>query len=466
MYGHTQVPWDISLAGRIIANFPEYQGIPNRILFKEHLNQALAYSQRHERLMAVLFIDVDRFKQINDTFGHSLGDLLLREIANRLKASLRSSDCVSRHESEQMDTSIGRFGGDEFTVLILDVPNAQVIAKVATRILKSISQRFMLDKQEIYVTLSIGISIYPHDGTSAESLLKNADIAMYRVKDQGRNGYNFFNAFMNKKSFNKLNLENNLRKAIAHDEFVVFYQPKVDVKTLKLVGAEALLRWNHPSKGLVPPIDFIPLAEETGLIRVMGYWGLKAVCKQSMEWQKRGIPPIPIAVNLSPIQFRQKDLTATIARTLSETGMDPKLIELEITESSIMQNEEEAGRVLVGLKDLGITLSIDDFGTGYSSLYYLKRFTLDALKIDRSFVQDLSENADDRAIISAIIVMAHTLELKVTAEGVENYQHLKFLQEQNCDQAQGYLFSRPIPADEFIDYVLKNHAAAAVSCAG
>jgi diguanylate cyclase (GGDEF)-like protein/PAS domain S-box-containing protein len=441
---------------QFLAYYDGLTNLPNRILFKERLNQALAYSQRHERLMAVLFIDIDRFKQINDTFGHSLGDLLLRGIAGRLKAGLRRSDYVSRQELGPLETSIGRFGGDEFTVLIPDVPNAHVVAKIADRILKSISRRFILDEQEIFVTSSIGISIYPHDGTTAEALLKNADIAMYSVKDLGRNGYNFFNAVMNEQNFSKLSMENDLRKAITRDEFTIYYQPKVDLRTLKPVGAEALLRWNHPSKGLISPSDFIPLAEESGLIRVMGFLGLKAVCNQSMEWQKSGVLPIPIAINLSAIQFKQKELASTITRILSETGLDPKLLELEITESTIMQNEEEAGRILMQLKDLGIHISIDDFGTGYSSLYYLKRFTLDALKIDRSFIKDLSSNADDRAITSAIIVMAHTLGLKVTAEGVEDKQHLKFLQEQDCDQAQGFLFSRPIPADEFIDYIVSN----------
>ena len=442
---------------QFLAYYDGLTNLPNRILFKEHLNQALAYSQRHERLMAVLFVDVDRFKQINDTFGHSLGDLLLKGVAERLRFCLRRSDCVSRLVLGDMEVSVGRFGGDEFTILIPDIPNVQSVAKIAKRVLESISEQFELDKQEIIVTSSIGISIYPHDGTTAESLLKHADVAMYAAKDKGRNGYHFYNESMNKKTFDKLTMENHLRKAIKRDEFTIYYQPKVEIETQKLVGAEALLRWNHPTKGLITPSKFIPIAEETGLIKPMGLWGFHAVCRQSMKWQNSGLPRIPIAVNLSAIQFQQRDLTDKIIRILLETGMDPKLIEMEITESTIMQNEEDAGRILMRLKDLGISISIDDFGTGYSSLYYLKRFTLDALKIDRSFIKDLTTDPDDRAITRAIIALARTLGLKVVAEGVEEKAHLKLLMEMGCDQAQGYLFSPPLPAEEFVEYLSKIH---------
>ncbi len=442
---------------QFLAYYDGLTNLPNRVLFKEHLNQALAYSERHERLMAVMFVDLDRFKQINDTFGHSLGDLLLKGIAERLRSCLRRSDCISRLELGETEPSVGRFGGDEFTILIPDIPNARAVAKIAKRIMETISEQFELDRQEIFVTPSIGISIYPHDGKTAESLLKNADVAMYAAKDKGRSGYHFFNETMNKKTFDKLTLENHLRKAIKRDEFTIYYQPKVEIKTGKLVGAEALLRWNHPTKGLITPSKFIPIAEETGLIKPMGLWGFHAVCKQSVKWQKRGLPPIPISVNLSAVQFQQRDLTDKIIRILLETKMDPKLIEMEITESTIMQNEEDAGRVLMRLKDLGISISIDDFGTGYSSLYYLKRFTLDALKIDRSFIKDLRTDPDDRAITTAIIALARTLGLKVIAEGVEEIAHLKFLLEMGCDHAQGFFFSPPLPAEGFIQYVSKHY---------
>jgi diguanylate cyclase (GGDEF)-like protein/PAS domain S-box-containing protein len=442
---------------QFLAYYDGLTNLPNRILFKEHLMQALAYSQRHERLMAVMFIDVDRFKQINDTFGHSLGDLLLKGIAGRLKACLRRSDCVARLKLEETEASIGRFGGDEFTILIPDIPNVQAVAKIARRILESISEQFDLDGQEIIVTSSIGISIYPHDGRSAESLLKHADLAMYAAKDKGRSGYHFYNDSMNKKTYDRLTLENNLRKAIKRDEFSIYYQPKIEIKTRRLVGAEALLRWNHPTKGLITPSQFIPVAEETGLIKPMGLWGFHAVCKQSVQWQKDGFSPIPISVNLSAIQFQQRDLTDKIIRILSETKIDPQLIEMEITESTLMQNEEDAGRILMRLKDLGISISIDDFGTGYSSLYYIKRFTLDTLKIDRSFIKDLNVDPDDRAITRAIIALAKTLGLKVIAEGVEEKAHLEVLRDMGCDQAQGFYFSPPLPAEAFIDYVSKNN---------
>jgi diguanylate cyclase (GGDEF)-like protein/PAS domain S-box-containing protein len=440
---------------QFLAYYDGLTNLPNRMLFKEHLNQALAYSQRHERLMAVLFVDVDHFKQINDTFGHNLGDLLLKGFAERLGYCLRRSDRVSRLELGEAEASVGRFGGDEFTILIPDIPNVRAVAKIAKRILESVSERFQLDKQEIFVTSSIGISIYPHDGTNAETLLQHADVAMYVSKARGRSSYHFYNESMNRKAFDKLTLENHLRKAIKRKEFTIYYQPKVEIKTHKLVGAEALLRWNHPTKGLITPSKFIPIAEETGLIKPMGLWGFHAVCKQSVKWQRNGLPPIPIAVNLSAVQFQQKDLTDKIIRILLETGMDPKLVEMEITESTIMQNEEDAGRVLMRLKGLGISISIDDFGTGYSSLNYLKRFTLDALKIDRSFVKDLRTDPDDRAITTAIIALARTLGLKVIAEGVEEKAHLKILMEMGCDQAQGYYFSPPLPAKEFIDFYMR-----------
>jgi len=429
---------------QFLAYYDGLTSLPNRVLFKENLNQALAYSQRHERLMTLLFLDLDRFKQINDTFGHSLGDLLLKGIAERLRSDVRIGDCVARREANDLESSVGRFGGDEFTLLITDVSSVQAAAKIAQRVLDLIAEPFELDNQEVYITASIGISMHPHDGANAEVLLKNADAAMYAAKEHGRNGYSFYTPSMNSKTFTKLSLENDLRKAIGREEFVVYYQPKLDVSTGRVIGVEALLRWRHPSKGLLSPAEFIPLAEETGLIMPLGDWGLRTVCLQNLEWQKKGVPPLPIAVNLSCIQFRQKDLHKTIYQTLLETELDPRLLELEITESTIMQNEEEAGRTLRKLKEMGIRISIDDFGTGYSSLGYLKRFTLDALKIDRSFVKDLTSDADDRAITIAIIAMAHSLGLKVVAEGVETQQQLAFLRENGCDEVQGYLFSPPL----------------------
>jgi diguanylate cyclase (GGDEF)-like protein/PAS domain S-box-containing protein len=435
---------------QFLAYYDGLTSLPNRVLFKENLNQALAYSQRHERLMALLFLDLDRFKQINDTFGHSLGDLLLKGVAERLRTDVRISDCVARREANDLESSVGRFGGDEFTLLITDVSSIQSAAKIAQRILELIAEPFELDNQEIYITASIGISMHPHDGANADVLLKNADAAMYAAKERGKNGYNFYTPSMNSKTSTKLSLENDLRKAIGREEFVVYYQPKLDVMSGRVIGVEALLRWRHPSKGLLSPAEFIPLAEETGLIMPLGEWGLGTVCSQSLDWQKKGIPPLPIAVNLSCVQFRQKNLREMIAQTLDHAGLDPRLLELEITESTIMQNEEEAGRTLRKLKEMGIRISIDDFGTGFSSLSYLKRFTLDALKIDRSFIKDLTTDGDDRAITIAIIAMAHSLGLKVIAEGVETQQQLAFLREHGCDEVQGYLFSPPLAEPDIV----------------
>ncbi len=448
---------------QFLAYYDGLTNLPNRVLFKEHLSQALAYSQRNERLMAVLFLDLDRFKQINDTFGHSLGDMLLKSVADRLRRGLRISDCLARQSLCELETSVGRFGGDEFTVLVPDISSPEAAGKIAQRVLELISEPFELDNQEVFATASIGISIHPFDGTTAELLLKNADAAMYAAKDEGRNAYQFYSAAMHAKSFEKLSLENDLRKAIGREEFELHYQPKLGVRSGEVVGAEALIRWRHPTKGLLGPSEFIPLAEETGLIMPIGEWVLQTVCTQSKAWMKAGFGSIPLAVNLSCIQFRQRNLLKSISRVLEAMRMDPKYLELEITESTIMQNEEDAGRTLRDLKSMGIKISVDDFGTGYSSLSYLKRFTLDSLKIDRSFIKDLINDPDDRAITLAIIAMAHSLGLKVIAEGVETQLHYALLRDHGCDEVQGYLFSPPLPAETFIRCVAENQWARAVS---
>ena len=441
---------------QFLAYYDGLTSLPNRVLFKEHLSQALAYSQRHERLMAVLFLDLDRFKQINDSFGHSLGDLLLKSVAERLRSGLRLSDCLARQNLGEIETSVGRFGGDEFTVLVPDISGVDSAAKIAQRLLELISQPFELEDQEIFVTASIGISVFPYDGSSSDLLLKNADAAMHAAKEKGRSTYQFYSAEMHAKSFEKLSLENDLRKAlIGQDEFRIFYQPKHCVRSGAVIGAEALIRWQHPAKGLIPPADFVPLAEETGLIVPIGEWVLRSVCRQNMAWMNSGLPPIPIAVNLSCVQFRQKSLLPSISGILNDHGMNPQYLELEITESTIMENREDAGQMLRDLKSMGIQISIDDFGTGYSSLSYLKRFTLDALKIDRSFIKDLTQDPDDLAITLAIIAMAHSLGLKVIAEGVETQQHFELLKDHGCDAVQGFLFSRPLPADEFLKKVME-----------
>ncbi len=456
---------------QFLAYYDGLTNLPNRVLFKEHLNQALAYSQRHERLMAVLFFDLDRFKQINDTFGHSLGDLLLKGVAERLRTGVRISDCVARQGGNELETSVGRFGGDEFTIMVTDVASVQSAARIARRVIQAITEPFVLNQQEVFVTASVGISLYPFDGTTAEALLKHADTAMYAAKNQGRDNYHFYSPAMNSKSLNKLSLENDLRRAIGREEFVMHYQPKFQVASGRVVGAEALVRWMHPRKGLLPPLDFIPLAEETGMIMPIGEWCLRAVCRQILAWQQAGLAPVPVSVNISAVHFRQRGLLETVARILRETGVDPTLLELEITESIIMQNEEEADRILRKLKAMGVRISVDDFGTGYSSLSYLKRFTLDALKIDRSFVKDLITDPDDRAITTAIIAMARSLGLKVVAEGVETEQHMDFLREQRCDEVQGYLFSPPLAPGRFAILIAKEplafaHPAEPLAAAG
>ena len=439
-----------------LAYFDGVTSLPNRFMFKEHLNQALAYSDRYDRLLAVMFLDLNRFKEVNDTLGHSQGDVLLKAVAERLGQTLRRSDSLSRVSPDEPTFALGRFGGDEFIVMVNDIHSPQRAAKVAQRLLRTLQVPFRLDLQEVTVTASMGISMYPHDGANADVLLKNADAAMYHSKKDGTgSNYAFYSSAMTVDSMAKLSLESDLRKAVKQGQLRLHYQPKVAIQNPRIVGFEALVRWEHPTKGLVAPGEFIQLAEETGLILELGEWGLRTACAQSKQWQQAGLKPLPVAVNLSTLQFLRRDLLKTVAKILKETALDPRLLELEITEGTIMQNPEDANRMLLGLKDLGIKLSIDDFGTGYSSLSYLKRFTLDTLKIDRSFVQDLATSKDDRSITRAIIAMGHSLDLRIIAEGVETDEQLAYLREQRCDEIQGFLISPPVAADQ-IPTLLKN----------
>lgn len=420
-----------------LANHDALTGLANRNLVRERLEHALQLASRHGTGLAVMFIDLDRFKIVNDTLGHHAGDQLLKEAAVRLKQCLRDSDTIARQ------------GGDEFVVLIEQVSEALDLSGMARKLLFQLSQPFMLLGQEFHISASIGISVYPHDGGDANTLMKNADVAMYRAKEQGRNTFQYYTAENNIHSIEKLALENSLRRALERNEFEVYYQPKVDVHTQQIVGAEALLRWRHPEMGLVSPVRFIPLAEETGLILQIGAWALRDVCRQARAWQNAGLPLISVAVNLSARQFHDVELPDIIANALATSGLTPNFLELEITESMIMQGRDQATQILQRFRDLGTHVSIDDFGTGYSSLSYLKRFPIDALKIDRSFVNDLPHDTDDAAITQAIIAMAHSLKLQVVAEGVETVEQLEFLRELGCDQIQGYLFSKPVPAEAF-----------------
>jgi diguanylate cyclase (GGDEF)-like protein len=413
-------------------------GLPNRLLFHDRLALAVAQSPRHGKGLAVLFMDVDRFKVINDSLGHSVGDRLIREVAARLRACVREGDTVAR------------LGGDEFTVLLPDVGQAVDAAKVAGKVLDVIRVPFDIDGREIFVTSSMGISLYPDDGRDAETLVKNADAAMYRAKEQGRDRYLLYTPALNATALERLALESSLRKALPNDELLLHYQPIVDVATRRVHGVEALLRWNHPELGLVPPADFIPLAEVTGLILAMGPWVLRTACAQARAWQELH-PGLRVAVNLSARQFQEPGLVGHVTDALADTGLDPRLLQLEITESSAMQNAQAAIQTLRELKALGVGLSIDDFGTGYSSLSYLRRFPIDTLKIDQSFIRDIGADPDDAAIASAIIALARTLKLSVVAEGVETAEQLAFVARHGCDQTQGYLFSRPLSAQRCAD---------------
>ncbi len=421
---------------QFLANHDALTHLPNRMLLQERIEQALLRAQRSHKKIAVLFIDLDRFKVINDTLGHQAGDMLLQEAARRLKECLRLSDTVARQ------------GGDEFVVLVEDFVDAQYLTAVARKIMNVLAQPFILLNQELYISASIGISVYPEDGVDLFSLLKNADAAMYRAKEHGKNTFYFYAADSNVHSVERLALENSLRRALERNEFVLHYQAKVDLVSLQIVGAEALLRWQHPELGLIAPAEFIPLAEETGLIIAIGEWVLKEACREAYGWRLTE-RPMRVGVNLSARQFREEGLQQTIIDALTESGLTADCLELEITESMIMQNAEHASKLLQYFRDLGAHVLIDDFGTGYSSLGYLKHFPIDALKIDRSFVRDIPRDSDDMAITQAIIAMARSLKIKVIAEGVETQTQLKFLQEQGCHQIQGYIFSEPLPPEEF-----------------
>ncbi|MBI5344609.1 MAG: EAL domain-containing protein [Deltaproteobacteria bacterium] len=411
-------------------------GLPNRLLLNDRLEQALSMGHRHNSLVAVLFIDIDRFKIINDTLGHAMGDELIRAAAERLRKRLRGSDTVAR------------LGGDEFTVLLQDINGIEGVSKAVENISSLFKEPFNIKGHELFLTVSMGISIYPDDGADRETLLKNADIAMYLAKDEGRNAYRFYATSLNARTIERLELENRLRKAVERDELLLHYQPQIDIKTGEVIGIEALVRWHEPERGIIQPADFIPLAEETGLIVPIGEWVLRKACEENRRWQDKGLKQVRVAVNLSLRQFRQKDFVKTVAGIIKDTALDPQYLELELTESIIMKDGESTIEVLRELKAMGIRLSIDDFGTGYSSLAYLKKMPIDVLKIDQSFVRDIAVDPDDAAIAVTIIRMAHSLKLEVVAEGVETAEQLEFLRSMQCDRFQGFLVSRPVPSAE------------------
>uniref|UniRef100_A0A831UEK3 EAL domain-containing protein n=1 Tax=Geobacter metallireducens TaxID=28232 RepID=A0A831UEK3_GEOME len=428
-----------------LAHHDTLTGLPNRLLFMDRLQQAKALANRYGYQVAVLFLDLDRFKIINDTLGHPVGDRLLLQVAQRIVGCVREVDTVAR------------IGGDEFTIILVNVDTVEDAKRTGQKILKTLAAPFAIDTYELFVTASIGISLYPADGESLDHLVKKADIAMYHAKGEGRNNVQFYLPRMDENADKRLLLETSLRKALDNGEFRVYYQPKVDIVTKNITAMEALIRWEHPVLGLVSPAEFIPLAEETGLIIPIGEWVLRTACLQNRQWAREGLPSMRVAVNLSGYQFQQKTLLDTIRGILAETGLAPELLELEITESVIMQNPDFAVAVLNQLRDLGVHISIDDFGTGYSSLAHLKRFSVNTLKIDKSFVRDVEINSADAAIATAIIAMGNSLNLKVIAEGVETEGQLSFLSDNKCDEVQGYLFSTPMPPDRVAEF-MRNHA--------
>lgn len=416
-------------------------GLPNRLLMQDRLQHACYRAKRAHDSVAVMLVDLDRFKEINDVLGHDTGDQLLHEVAQRMLGCVRTCDTVARS------------GGDEFVLIFPDIKEEWDIETLAQRILDAFADPFMIDGHEIHSTPSIGISVFPRDGETAELLVKNSDIAMFRAKSQGRNNHQFFTPTMSDVVARRRALEISLRKAIEREEFLLHYQPQVELKTGRIVGIEALVRWQHPEKGMVPPMHFIPLAEETGLIVPIGEWVLEKACLQNKAWQEMGFDPMRVAINLSARQFhasQQQGLLETVTKVLERTQLSPDFLELEITETTAMQDLDATVAILERLHGIGVKLSIDDFGTGHSSLSYLKKFPIQALKIDRSFVKDLTEDADDAAIVRAIIAMARSLKLRVIAEGVETSEQMDFLRDHHCEEIQGYFFSKPVTPEELM----------------
>ena len=412
-------------------------GLPNRSMFSKLLSQRISEARRYDRELAVAFLDLDRFKQINDTLGHEAGDQLLQEVATRLQGCVRDSDTVAR------------LGGDEFVVLLPELEDGKLAATVAHKILGVLAKPFTLIGHEFRITASIGISVYPRDGQDEQTLTKNADIAMYQAKAEGKNNFQFYSEQLNANSLERLTLESSLRHALERDEFRLYYQAKRDIRTGCISGMEALLRWEHPDLGTVTPMQFIPIAEETGLIVPIGKWVLKTACLQSVAWQNEGLPPFGIAVNMTERQFLDESLLQDLASILKSTGMNPQLLELELTESLLIRDVENTLRILTGLKSLGIRIAVDDFGTGYSSLATLQRFPLDTVKIDRSFIGDLVGPAEDSGLADAIISMGKSLSLTVIVQGVETKEQADFLRAHACDELQGFYFNRPLPANQF-----------------
>lgn len=434
----------MSIKMSYLAQHDSLTDLPNRIMLHDRLEQAIALARRRRHKLALLFVDIDRFKPINDSLGHSDGDRLLQSVAQRLQACVRDSDTVSRQ------------GGDEFVILLTQIAHAEDAAAVAENVLVAMRSPFHIGPHTFHVTLSIGIVTYPDDGTDAEELMNHADLAMYHAKDNGRDNYQFFRPELNARVVERQALEYGLRCGIERREFVLHYQPKMNLRTGTIVGVEALVRWRHPQRGLMLPAAFIPIAEECGLIVPIGQWILREACRQAKLWQNAGLPHIPIAVNISSLELRTKDVVSSVRTILSQTGLDPRYLELELTESFLMQDLQFTAVLFSALKDMGVQLALDDFGTGYSSLNYLKRLPIDTLKIDRSFVSDLITNADDASIVHAVIHLGQSLHMRVVAEGVETREQLAFLQQHDCSVGQGFYFSLPVTAEDFTNLLYRD----------
>ena len=419
------------------ANHDSLTRLPNRNLLWDRIDRACERTQRYGDSAAIAFLDLDNFKIVNDSLGHTLGDHLLRAVAARLESSLRAMDTVAR------------LGGDEFVLVLSDQKSEELVSAELRRVVESFARAFSVDGRDVFITASVGVALYPQDAQDPESLMKSAELAMYRAKESGRNTYQLYTAEMQSRVNERLALESRLRRALEQGEFSLHYQPQVDLRSNRVFGCEALLRWSQPDLGMIGPAKFIPLAEETGLIVPIGEWIVRTACRQCKGWQDAGLPPVTVAVNISARQFREKTLLQAVARILAETGLDPRQLELEVTESVIMHDAQNVIADFQAFRDMGVKLSIDDFGTGYSSLSYLKRFPLDRLKIDQSFVRDITSNADDAAIAQAVITLGHTMNLRVIAEGVETAEQLAFLRRNQCDEMQGYLYGKPMPAEEF-----------------
>ncbi|GGI54396.1 GGDEF domain-containing protein [Oxalicibacterium solurbis] len=423
---------------RFQATHDALTGLPNRTLLYDRMQQAMLHSQRYGNLTAIAFLDLDQFKFINDSLGHQVGDELLKITAQRLKSCLRESDTVARQ------------GGDEFVLLLTSQPNEESITQTMQRVLHEVAQPWTANDLEFRITCSVGITLYPNDGRDAETLLKHADSAMYKAKELGRNMFQYYSAEMNSTVTDRLELLNRLRQAIPNDELVLHYQPKLNLASGEIIGVEALIRWNSPHSGLVSPGAFIPLAEETGLIIPIGEWVLQTACRRNRAWQDAGYPPVVISVNLSPRQLARGDIVQQVERVLAETGLDAQWLELEITESVMATDVEKSFAMLTELRAMGVRISLDDFGTGYSSLSYLKRFPVDTLKIDQSFVRDIAIDGNSAAIVRAIVSLGHNLNLNVLAEGIETAEQSALLRQNGCNEGQGYLISRPVPEQDFL----------------